>query len=245
LFTEAKRVRSFDDIVAQIRDRVISGQLQSGERLPSERDLCRIFGVSRATLREGLRTLEAVGVVEIRPGSHGGVFAAEPDAGQVASALEALIRFRGATAHDLAEFRTTFEAESAYWAAIRADRNDIDELDRIVREFDAQARDPNLPWQPLSRLDLAFHETIARTSKNQVRVAIMLGISRPFYRASSSLEPLASPKVRKAIARELALITEAIRQHDSALARSRMLRHVKKYSELERGTAGTEAEPRD
>src|SRR3954462_2959257 len=87
LFTEVKRTRSSDDVVDQIRTAIISGQLKTGDRLPNERDLCGIFGVSRATLREGLRTLEALGAIEIRPGAAGGIFAAEPQADQVGAAL--------------------------------------------------------------------------------------------------------------------------------------------------------------
>lgn len=79
VFTAAQRVRSFEDIIAQVRDAVAEGRLRPGERLPSERALAESFGVSRATLREALRSLEALGVVEIRLGATGGAFASEPD----------------------------------------------------------------------------------------------------------------------------------------------------------------------
>ena len=61
IFTEARRLRSSDNIVAQIRDAILDGRLQAGDHLPNERELCRVFGVSRATLREGLRVLESLG----------------------------------------------------------------------------------------------------------------------------------------------------------------------------------------
>src|SRR3954471_9329941 len=76
-FVPAQRVRSFDHIVGQIRDAISSGGILPGERLPSERDLGVAFGVSRTTLREALRALEAQGVIEIRTGSRGGAFVAE------------------------------------------------------------------------------------------------------------------------------------------------------------------------
>jgi GntR family transcriptional repressor for pyruvate dehydrogenase complex len=234
LFTAARRVRSFEDIVTQIREAIIDGRLTTGERLPGERDLCRIFGVSRSTLRESLRMLEAVGVIEIRPGAHGGVMVTGPGEDQVGSALGALIRFRGATAAELAEFRTGFEGENAHLAAQRADDEDIAQLDGLVERFAAAVAVPETPWRTLAELDLAFHEAMARASKNQVRLAIMLGISQAFYAASSALSPLASPKVRKTIARELELIAQAVRQRNANLARSRMRRHVHKFAELER-----------
>ena len=103
LFTEVKRTRSSDDVVTQIRDAIIAGRLKTGDRLPNERELCRVFGVGRSTLREGLRTLEALGVIDIRPGAAGGIFTSEPQADHLGSALEALLRFRHATVQELAE----------------------------------------------------------------------------------------------------------------------------------------------
>jgi GntR family transcriptional repressor for pyruvate dehydrogenase complex len=234
LFTAAKRVRSFEDIVTQIREAIIDGRLAPGKRLPGERELSAIFGVSRSTLRESLRMLEAIGVIEIRPGTHGGVVVTGPGEDQVGSALGALIRFRGATAAELAEFRTGFEGENAQLAAERADDEDLAELDAIAQRFAANAAVQETPWRTLAEVDLAFHEAVARASKNQVRVAIMLGISQAFYAASSALSPLASPKVRKTIVRELNQISAAIRDRDASLARSRMRRHVHKFAELER-----------
>ena len=233
MFTSAKRTRSFEDVVEQVRNAVLDGRLKKGERLPNERELCRIFGISRATLREGLRALEALGVVEVRPGSAGGAFATEPRADQVGLALEALIRFSDATAHDLAEFRVSFEGESAYWAALRATPDDVAALQEIVREYKALIRDDGVAWPVLAELDVKFHDAIAHASHNQVRVAIMLGISRALFRASTSLEPYVDPTLRRSIGRELAAITAAVRAHDERLARLRMRRHVKKYSDLE------------
>ena len=72
---------------------------------PASASSASTFGVSRTTLREALRALEAQGVIEIRTGSRGGAFVAEPSAELVAGALGALLRFRSATARELAEFR--------------------------------------------------------------------------------------------------------------------------------------------
>ena len=139
-FVPAQRVRSFDHIVDQIRDAISSGGIAPGERLPSERDLGATFGVSRTTLREALRALEAQGVLEIRTGSRGGAFVAEPSSELVAGALGNLLRFRSATARELAEFRVPFEAENAAWAARRADPSALAELEHIVGDVVMRAR---------------------------------------------------------------------------------------------------------
>jgi GntR family transcriptional repressor for pyruvate dehydrogenase complex len=233
LFTEVKRMRSSDDVVDQVRAAILAGRLKTGDRLPNERDLCVVFGVSRATLREGLRTLEALGAIEIRPGATGGIFAAEPQGDQVGAALEALLRFRHVTAQELSEFRTSFEGETALWAAMRATAADVKHLDEIVKQFVELAQDEDVPWQALVAVDLAFHEAMAYAAKNQVRVAIMLGIHRPLDRASSALADHMTPAIRRAIGKELGEIVAAIRQHDAPLAKKRMRRHVKKFSDLE------------
>lgn len=232
VFTPAKRVRSFEDIVHQFREAMVSGHLKVGDRLSSERQLCQAFGVSRPTLREALRTLEAEGLVVVKVGSGGGVFVSEPDQQRIGSAIEAVIKFGKGTARDLAEVRVAFESENAWWAAKRADNNDVRELHRIVDSF-AREVENDADWTVLAELDLQFHEAVARASKNQVRVAIMLGIHWALYRASASLRPYATLDVRREIVQELQSIGSAIRDHRPPLARKRMDAHVRRFSQLE------------
>ena len=234
LFTEVKRMRSSDDVVDQIRGAILSGRLKTGDRLPNERDLCVVFGVSRATLREGLRTLEALGAIEIRPGAAGGIFAMEPQADQVGAALESLLRFRHVTAEELAEFRTSFEGETAHWAALRATEEDVERLLDLAEQFIVLADVEDMPWRTLAALDIAFHQAMAEASKNQVRVAIMLGIHRALHQASNSIADEMTPPARRSIGKELRGIVAAIEHRDAPVAKKLMRRHVKKFSDLER-----------
>jgi DNA-binding FadR family transcriptional regulator len=127
----------------------------------------------------------------------------------------------------------SFEGETAYWAAKRATPDDVAALEEIVREYRRLIRDESVPWPVLAALDVRFHDSIAHASHNQVRLAIMLGISRALFRASSSLEPYVDQPLRRSIGRELAGIVAAVRARDDRLARLRMRRHVKKFSDLE------------
>jgi GntR family transcriptional repressor for pyruvate dehydrogenase complex len=234
LFTETKRVRSSDGIVTQIRDAIVDGRIRPGDRLPNEREFCTVFGVSRGTLREGLRVLEALGLIEIRAGSSGGIFACEPQGDQVGAALEALLRFRHATAQELSEFRVTFEADTANWAAQRAEPADIARLEELALRFTDLAKREDAPWNDFVEIDIDFHEAVAHASKNQVRVAIMLGIHRALHQASRSIADRASMPVRRTIGSELRQIAAAIAAHDPKLAARRMRAHVKKFSDMER-----------
>src|SRR5437870_3894500 len=112
---DTRRVRSFDDVVEQLREAIYSGRIRPGQRLAGERQLCEQFGVGRPTLREALRSLEAVGIIDVRPGKGGGSYVATPPASTVGDALAALVNLRGASLEDLAEFRVDFEAENASW----------------------------------------------------------------------------------------------------------------------------------
>ncbi len=233
-FTHVRRSRSSDDVIAQIKDAIISGRLKTGDRLPNERELCGLFGVSRPTLREALRTLEALGIVEIRLGSSGGIFVSEPQGDHVGAALGALLQFRRATVQELAEFRVSFESETARWAAQRADSADVDRLVTLAEEFATLAAQEGLPWRVLVEVDLAFHQALAEASKNAVRVGIMLGIHHALHDASSSLAQEATATVRRTIGKELRAIADAVATRDTQRAMRLMARHVKKFSELER-----------
>lgn len=117
-FVKARRVRSFEDVVDQVRAAIIEGSVLAGERLPSERELAEQFGVSRATLREALRALEAVGLIEIRVGAHGGAFATEGDMERSVDALRHVIDIEVAARPEQAKrFRASLHADNATWAA--------------------------------------------------------------------------------------------------------------------------------
>ena len=153
MFTSIRGVRGFEEVAGQIERAIASGTLKSGERLPNEHVLSSMFGVSRTTLREAIRAIEASGIDEVRRGAHGGIFVTEPGVSQAANTL-ITDRFRGATTRDLAEVQGSFEAETAFWAAKHATDEDIAELERIVAEYAAAAKAGDRPWTELVALIL-------------------------------------------------------------------------------------------
>jgi DNA-binding FadR family transcriptional regulator len=118
-FARVKRVRSFEDVVEQVRRSIADGAIEAGDRLPSERELAEQFGVSRATLREALRALEALGILEIRLGAHGGAYALEQSGDRVTAAFrDALSAEALLSPADARLFRATFHADNATWAKL-------------------------------------------------------------------------------------------------------------------------------
>lgn len=219
-------MRGFEDIIAQIQDAVFHQRLQAGDKLPNERELCTLFGVSRPTVREAFRVLETQGIIEVRRGPTGGAFIAEPTGQSASGGLAAMIRFRGATVEELAEFRRTFEPETAAWAARRATPAQHRQLFALADQFGATGAQPDVPWSRLVKVDIAFHLEVAEASHNQIRVAIMLAIHGIFEQMSQSIAAVERPSWRAEQTTQLRAVADAIAAGDSNRARQAMRHHV-------------------
>ncbi|MCK7504178.1 MAG: GntR family transcriptional regulator [Desulfobacterales bacterium] len=92
MFQTAKPTKVFQEVVAQIEEAILAGRIETGQTLPSERELKEMFQISRGTLREALRVLEQKGLIEIRLGVGGGSVVRAVDAGRVSESLGLLIR---------------------------------------------------------------------------------------------------------------------------------------------------------
>ena len=228
-FDKVRRVRSFDDVVVQLREAIYSGRIRPGQRLPSERQLCEELGVGRPTLREALRSLEAVGLIEVRPGKGGGSYAATPAASTVGDALAALVNLRGASLEDLAEFRVDFEAENAAWAARRADAGDLGALQSIVDDAHAAAGTPETRARVVE-IDVSWHEALARATKNRLRVGIALGIHEAVLRRHrAAVQPNVDEMVLT-IPDDIAAITQAVAKGDADSAGRLMRAHIESWN---------------
>jgi GntR family transcriptional regulator, transcriptional repressor for pyruvate dehydrogenase complex len=152
--------RAYEQLAALLRERITSGDLRVGERLPSESSLAEQAGVSRSTVREALRTLQEAGLIE-RASPRVMVVASRTD-DPVFRELRHALRRRNVTFHHLHEALVTLEPELARFAAMRADAADIASLRDAIA---AQERhlDHFKEW---SRLDVEFHLAIAEVSAN-------------------------------------------------------------------------------
>lgn len=225
-FTAVRITRSFDEVVRQLHDGLLSGRYAAGDRLPNERELGELMGVGRSTVREALRTLELQGLVEVRPGRSGGIFVAEPSGRNVGEALETLLRFRPPSRGELLEFRVSFEGETAWWAARRATPEEVERLLALAAAVSAAAADG--AWERLAEHDVAFHETVADAARNQVRVAVMQAINHPLREAVQAMGVTADAGMMGAVADDLQAIAAAIRDGDADAARDRMREHVER-----------------
>jgi GntR family transcriptional regulator, transcriptional repressor for pyruvate dehydrogenase complex len=225
------RLRSLDGVFLQIRDAILAGEIAEGQRLPNERELAARFAVGRSPVREALRSLETLGMVTVRPGRAGGAYASRPSETTIGEAVSTLVSLHGASAQELAEFRLTFEADNAWWAARRADADDVDRLEQLVSETRRVLKTIGPDWTPLTEADARWHEALARATRNRLRIGITLGLHEPRLRQVAALDE-AHARYARTIPTALARITRAVKERDSERARSAMLDHVREWARL-------------
>jgi GntR family transcriptional regulator, transcriptional repressor for pyruvate dehydrogenase complex len=162
--------------VAQaIRERVAGGEWKPGERLPGNRQLATMFGVSMGSVREAISILSAEGIIRSRAGL--GTFITNdpplPKSPSVAPAVEAKARlYDRSQIEELLEAREILEAQIAGLAASRATPDHIERLNEIVKQMQGGVREPAL----FSEHDIAFHMEMAEAAGNQVLFDAMVGI---------------------------------------------------------------------
>lgn len=170
LFERPQVRRSFEDVTQQIRERIREGKLREGDRLPPERELAAMLGVSRNTVREALRALEHAGLLALKPGATGGAFIRNSGAEVMKTALADLFRLNLITAANLTEARMITGGEVARLACDRRTDADLAALTENVRQMREAAESGNLPLRASRNLE--FHKLLARATGNPVLVLI-------------------------------------------------------------------------
>lgn len=164
-----RRQRTYEQVIARIEERILDGQLQAGDRLPPEREFAQMLGVSRPSLRESIRVLEALGLVEVRLGSEGGTFlAAKPGNGFV-NVMKPQLALALFHTENVIQTRLALEAWSCEEAASRRSEEQIAELSAILDQME----DPDIPKAEFNRLDAAFHVAISAISGNHLIAQLM------------------------------------------------------------------------
>ena len=162
---KAKRVS--DQAYEQIRDLIFRGQLKPGDQIMPERELAQALGVSRPTVREAIKKLVTMGLLEHRQGQ--GTFVRSIDSQREHNPLAAVIEGHDASLEELLEVRMGLEGQSVILAAQRATAEDIQVLEKALEAMLAENAAGRLGIEE----DVSFHMAIAFASKNPVQVYIM------------------------------------------------------------------------
>lgn len=221
-FTPIKPKKVSTQIAEQIRGSILSGEFNPGEKLPPERELAELFGVSRPSVREALNILTSSGLVETYQG--GGTLVRSLVENSAGMPLSELIRIDGDRALDVIEVRKGMESWTAWYAASRALPEDVRRLQVVV---DGMAK--NLEQLKASEdFDAHFHMLVARATHNVVWGHMMQSIfeaMQEFQRDVWRAVYMTEEDQRLLFSHHLK-IYEMIRDRDADGARAAMLEHL-------------------
>lgn len=228
VFAPIRPKKISEEIVEQIKDLISNGALKPGDRIPSERDLATMLGVSRPSVREAITILEAMGFLDSRQG--GGTFVKVLTEGTITDPLTKLVEEKDPEVlRALAEVRMGLEGWSAYLAAKRATDTDIAELRRLCEIMKKEAAKGG--WD--TEVDSQFHYAITAASHNSLQMHVLKSIHSlfnatiqvaltQFYRQNGLIDLLLTHHIN---------IAEAIAAREPELARQRMMEHLSMVEE--------------
>lgn len=229
MFKQAKQNRAFEDIISQIQESILQGELKNGDRLPGERQFREIFKVSRGTLREALRALEQKGLITIKTGVRGGAFICPVNNKLMNENLDLLLRHQKITLKELAEFREAVEGFVAAKAAQKAKKTDLMQLTNLLESIKNHLDTSPFDWKAVIIKDSEFHLCLSRIAGNRVFESILGTIYENIFKYFDRFLPK-KRRLQEKNYRDLCKITEAIEKRDSQRAQSLVQDHVKYFN---------------
>src|SRR5947207_3659488 len=214
MFAPIAVTRASSSIADQIRQAIVTGKLTQGSRLPPERELAEQFGVSRVTVRDALRALEAMGLLEVRVGARGGAFVTVPSGSIMGQTMSDMMMMSALTPEDVVEARLVIELGTVSLACARAPHEDLERLieqcERGREALAAGTYNRGLSWD--------FHALLVASIHNPA----VEGLT-PSFRSTLSMHPIRTREGARAYERTVAehtRIVEALQRRDGVAARS-------------------------
>ena len=207
-------------LVAEVRDSLFAGQLRPGEFLGTEKDLAARFGVSRIVARDALRTLEALGIAQIKMGKGGGARIAAGNPSLFAEALAVQLYLTGVSAAEIMDAQRAAECMAAELAAERATAAEHAGLEELLADAAAKTQDT----AAFTRSCRDFHLAIARASHNRVLVVQLVSLQ---YVSWPKENRQVTPKLVQHILEVHRQLAGLIQLRDAAAARRLMDEHVR------------------
>ncbi|HSZ44715.1 MAG TPA: FadR/GntR family transcriptional regulator [Streptosporangiaceae bacterium] len=208
-----------DEAIDKIKQMIISGRVRPGEKLPREADLAAELGLSRNSLREAVKALTLINVLDVRQGD--GTYATSLAPSLLLEALSFIVDFhRDDTVLDFLEVRRILEPAATALAAIRMPDEDRIELGKVL-----DAADASMPMEEFVAADMEFHRQIAIGSRNSVLPSLVDSMSAPTTRARI-WRGMTETGAQERTLGEHRAIYRAIMNRDADLARSCATIHI-------------------
>lgn len=208
-----------DGAILKIKEMILSGELKPGDRLPREADLAETLGLSRNSLREAVKALTLINILDVRQGD--GTYVTSLDPNLLLDALTFVVDFhRDDSVLEFLQVRRIMEPASASMAAQRVTPEELEAMQRSLDASNGQSTP-----EELLAIDIDFHRRVAAASGNSVLASLIEGLSAPTNRARIWRGRTQSDAQQRT-AREHQAIQDALAAHDPELAHAAMLAHV-------------------
>ena len=221
MFREIKPTKVFEQVIEQIKEIIQNGELRCGDQLPSERDLCEQLNVSRTSIREALRSLEMLGIIECRQGE--GNFIKESFEDSLLEPISMTFMLHGSKTNEILEWRKIIEPETAALAAKNisdAELQEIKELMSLLNREDDSAKS--------AEIDKKIHYKMVQASGNDLITNVMYAVSNLIDRYIEDVVSnlFQSPENRNIVKEQHEAVVRAIEAHDALKAAAAMRKHL-------------------
>ena len=216
-FEAVRKNRVHEEVAKQI-EALILQKMRPGDKLPAERELAELLGVSRSSIRDAIRRLELMGLVEPRQGAGTVVREISPDA--LVNPLANVIQHKRQLVGELLDFRRMLEPPLAARAATHASAEDVAAMEEILRRQSAKVRGGDVAVEE----DSEFHYRIAMASGNSV-VLKVVDIVMDLLRETRERSLQSQGRPQKSLAGHRRILS-AIRRRDPAAAQAAMRQHI-------------------
>jgi DNA-binding FadR family transcriptional regulator len=208
-----------DEAIEKLRAMIVSGQLRPGDRLPREADLATTLGLSRNSLREAVRALSLVRILDVRQGD--GTYVSSLAADSLLEALNFIVEFHhDASVLELLEVRRILEPAASARAAVLSSTESVDHLTEILGRANADS-----PVEDLVKADVEFHRAIAGAAGNSVLASLIESLSAPTQRARVWRGMTQEGALQRTLDEHQAIL-DAIGRRDPEMARTWATVHV-------------------
>jgi GntR family transcriptional repressor for pyruvate dehydrogenase complex len=222
-FETVRRNKVYEEVARQI-ERLILKKLKPGDKLPSERELAETLGVSRSSIRDAIRSLELMGMVEPRQGA--GTIVREISSESLANPLANVLKRKEELVSELLDFRKMLEPPLAARAAARVSADEISEMEEILQR---QQEKQSLGEAAVAE-DAEFHYSIALASGNSV-VLKVLDILMDLLRGTRERSLQVEGRPQRSLAGHRRILA-ALKRHDAEAAKAAMRRHIEDVEEI-------------
>jgi GntR family transcriptional repressor for pyruvate dehydrogenase complex len=219
-FVKVRSTRAHEQIVKQLQELILSGKLEAGARLPSERALMAEFHVSRPTVREALRVAESMGLISVRPGDPAGPMVLGTPSVGITRVFDSLLQAGCTSAFDLLEMRIVVDSSAAALASQQSGGT-LAKISEILGQMQATT-----DLNSFVDLDASFHEAVIAASGNRLFQLIFQALNEPIRALIQSSLKSSQHQSRDQTLQQHAAILDAIQNCNAQRAASAVRNHL-------------------